>query len=178
MYKFFLNEINNKKGITLMEILIIVIVLSVLVAVAVPIFFRNGNHANEETCKANREIIYNAIDSAIVNELYVGNDDSIFLTDGSGTHSFCFHHKESEEQSFTTVTGEWDALFNKANSRVGSDPVKFFGDAFFNGALPYCPKGDDVYETDLTVSFAFDDDGDPYICRISCEHGSTDYPAP
>ena len=181
MYKFFLNEIKDKKGITLMEILIVVLVLAVLVAVAIPVFFSTTSKTNEKICKENNEIIYNAIDSALTNELYADSGTSFFLTGGTGTYSFAFHHQENQDEniSITTVTGDWDRLFNSSSPSVGTDPVKFLNDTFFGGRLPYCPSGDEKnYETDITVYFTFDEDGDPYISKISCEHYSEEYPAP
>ena len=47
-----------KKGFTLAELLIVVAIIGVLVAVAIPIFSRNLERAREATCMANRRSLY------------------------------------------------------------------------------------------------------------------------
>lgn len=50
-----------KKGFTLAELLIVVAIIGVLVAVAIPIFSRNLERAREATCKANRRSLYSQV---------------------------------------------------------------------------------------------------------------------
>ena len=47
-----------KKGFTLAELLIVVAIIGVLVAIAIPIFSRSLERAREATCMANRRSLY------------------------------------------------------------------------------------------------------------------------
>ncbi|MBQ3920737.1 MAG: prepilin-type N-terminal cleavage/methylation domain-containing protein [Firmicutes bacterium] len=51
----------SKKGFTLAELLIVIAIIAVLVAVAVPVFSANLDRAREATCKANRRSLYGQV---------------------------------------------------------------------------------------------------------------------
>lgn len=49
--------IKNKKGFTLVELMIVVVILGILVAVAVPVFGAVTKNAHVKACKSNQRII-------------------------------------------------------------------------------------------------------------------------
>lgn len=51
----------TKKGFTLAELLIVIAIIAVLVAVAVPVFAGRLDRAKEATCKANRRSLYGRV---------------------------------------------------------------------------------------------------------------------
>ncbi len=61
LYKYF----NSKKGFTMMEILIVVIVMGILVAVAVPIFATGLTKQKEDECRNQRLVIETAVKQAM-----------------------------------------------------------------------------------------------------------------
>ena len=66
MFKF----MKSKKGFTLVELMIVVVIMAILVAVAVPIFSAVTKNARVKTCAANRREIVSQ-----VNSLLMGNVD-------------------------------------------------------------------------------------------------------
>ena len=52
------NKLSNKKGFTLMEMLIVVAIIAVLVAIAIPVFGGQLAKANEATDAANIRVAY------------------------------------------------------------------------------------------------------------------------
>ena len=68
MFKF----LKSKKGFTLVELMIVVVIMAILVAVAVPIYSAVTTNARKKTCAANiREI------TAQVNTYLMGGGDTI-----------------------------------------------------------------------------------------------------
>ena len=62
---------NSKKGFTLVEILIVIVLLGILVAVAIPIYTGISNQKRLDDCTANRIVI-----STVVQEAMVGMIDN------------------------------------------------------------------------------------------------------
>lgn len=75
MFKF----MKSKKGFTLVELMIVVVIMAILVAVAVPIFSAVTKNARIKTCAANRREIVSQ-----VNGLLMGNIDGTQHTAAGG----------------------------------------------------------------------------------------------
>jgi prepilin-type N-terminal cleavage/methylation domain-containing protein len=55
-------KLNNKrKGFTLVELLVVVLILAILTAVALPLYLRSVRDAEENACKTNMKTIANAV---------------------------------------------------------------------------------------------------------------------
>lgn len=70
----FMNK--NKKGFTLVELMIVVVIMAILVAVAVPIFNAVTKNAKEKTCNANARTLSGQINTIVLNEIGGGTDDT------------------------------------------------------------------------------------------------------
>lgn len=66
---------NNKKGFTLAELLIVVAIIAVLVAIAIPVFTTQLEKAREATDAANLRAAYAEISAKILSEDTVDNID-------------------------------------------------------------------------------------------------------
>lgn len=126
MFKF----MKSKKGFTLVELMIVVVIMAILVAVAVPIFSAVTKNARTKTCVANmREIVSQVTTSAMSsNKTY------------SGTISY-------------TSDGE-------AAGTISSDVADLDADAYaaLFQVTPYCPASG-TYEIEIAGTGAGDADG-------------------
>ena len=66
-----MNKIKNSKGFTLMEMLIVVAIIAVLVAIAIPTFTKSLNDARVATDKANIRAGYASVMANVLTEQYV-----------------------------------------------------------------------------------------------------------
>lgn len=73
---------NNKKGFTLAELLIVVAIIAVLVAIAIPIFTSQLEKARESTDAANIRDMYAEISVALLNGGLEKANDTITVTGG------------------------------------------------------------------------------------------------
>ena len=113
MFKF----MKSKKGFTLVELMIVVVIMAILVAVAVPIFSAVTKNAQQKTCASNRREIV----SQVSNYCMGGGADGKLITT-AGTFEI-------------TSDGKTGAITDTANS--GSYTSANITPMFQE--LPYCP---------------------------------------
>ena len=116
MFRF----MRNKKGFTLVELMIVVVIMAILVAVAVPIFSAVTKNARIKTCAANRREIVSQ-----VNGFLMGNvDGKQHIASGKYTIT-----SDSSKATEVTVSDIGDTAYT----------VGMFESLF--QAVPYCPAG-------------------------------------
>ena len=119
--------LKSKKGFTLVELMIVVVIMAILVAVAVPIFSAVVSNARLKTCNANkREILSQMTNYCIGNN----KSNDIFNENDSFVITF-----DSESGDISTSNGK----FIEA-----SDVEALFQD------VPYCPSDNSSYEVVFT----------------------------
>ncbi len=123
------NFMRNRKGFTLVELMIVVVIMAILVAVAVPIFSAVTKNARIKTCAANRREIV-----AQVNGFLMGNVDGRQHT-AAGSY---------------TITSDGNMA---TNLTVGAGSGSEYTEEMFRGLfqdVPYCP-GSGTYE--IVISY-------------------------
>ena len=140
MFKF----MKSKKGFTLVELMIVVVIMAILVAVAVPIFSAVTANAKKKTCAANRR--------EIVSQL-----NNYAMAEGKNL-SGSFSIKYADE------AGDIDA------NNIGLDENTIIG--LFQ-ELPYCPA-EGTYKVTCGATGAGDQDGSitvDVVCTVA-EHAA------
>ncbi len=122
MFKFF----KSKKGFTLVELMIVVVIMAILVAVAVPVFSAVTKNSRIKTCAANRrEIVVQ------LNNYTMGAVDGV---------------QNVYDMSFSIVSdGDIGVLGNDISGISSATVAKLFHE------LPYCPAGDPAKPVTYTV---------------------------
>ena len=78
-----MRKLMSKKGFTLVELMIVVVILGILVAVAVPIFGAVTKNARVKSCKSNQRVIKGNMETFMM----TGGANGEAITLGAGTSS-------------------------------------------------------------------------------------------
>ncbi|MGN1162155.1 MAG: competence type IV pilus major pilin ComGC [Candidatus Fimenecus sp.] len=73
-----MRKVLNKKGFSLVELMIVVVIMGILIAVAVPLYGAVTGNAEKRTCQDNQRTIRTVYARTVLNEDN-GNIESIFL---------------------------------------------------------------------------------------------------
>ncbi len=74
----------NKKGFTLVELMIVVVIMAILVAVAVPIYNAVTTNARRKTCAANARILSSQVNTILMNNVNTNADGSTAIAGTAG----------------------------------------------------------------------------------------------
>lgn len=115
-----MRKMKNKKGFTLMEMLIVVAIIAILIAIAIPTFASSLNKARVATDEANIRSGYASVMAQVLTENLTadagettGNTEVFFLNkDGSvsktsGDYACVGNNSSDTEIAGQTVTGGW-----------------------------------------------------------------------
>lgn len=97
----------NKKGFTLAELLIVVAIIAVLVAIAIPAFSGSLNRAKEATDKANIRSAYAEYQVALLDggdEIKTAEEATAYVISKSGPLQIC------KSVSINQSTGMWEGV--------------------------------------------------------------------
>lgn len=78
----------NNKGFTLVELMVVVVIIGILVAIAIPVYNASEERARKGVCEANMRMIESALEQFYMNEgHYPGTDESLesYFKDGVPT---------------------------------------------------------------------------------------------
>ncbi len=129
MFKF----LKSKKGFTLVELMIVVVIMAILVAVAVPIYSAVTANARKKTCIGNQRNIISQINNSVM------SDPAILLLDTEGDSATITITTNANGDGVDTVTdagvfaaGKFESMFNETNR-------------------PYCPEKSGSLEVTVTA---------------------------
>lgn len=138
MFRF----LKTKKGFSLVELMIVVVIMAILVAVAVPIYNTVSEGFRAKTCISNQRQIYGSVNNYLTVNQVLGEVGTISIkTDAEG------------HPSFSSYTGISENLYNATKSlfkTVPCCPVSASGeiqiifelnDAGFSTARTICVNG-------------------------------------
>ena len=103
-----MRKLLNKKGFSLVELMIVVVIMGILIAVAIPLYSAITKNAEKRTCQANQDTIYSMFAKYCVMD---------------GGHNA------------TTLLGD-DGEFNSKNGNTTGIDEEFFKS--FDGGFPKC----------------------------------------
>ena len=143
MFKF----LKSKKGFTLVELMIVVVIMAILVAVAVPIYSAVTRNARIKTCAANRREIVSQVNNFLMGSV----DGSQHNTSGQFTIS-------SDGKKGTVSSS--DEVYSKTVI-----------EGLFQ-EVPYCPSGSEkaaaTYTCKITAVTAGDDQDTTATVNVYC----------
>lgn len=89
--EIFMRKMLNKKGFSLVELMIVVVIMGILIAVAIPLYGAITKNANNKTCATNIETIKNTCANyyASYDQTAVGSLDDIASMMDDGTMPVC-----------------------------------------------------------------------------------------
>lgn len=135
----------DKGGFTLVELMIVVVILGILVAIAVPIFSAVTSNAKKKTCRNNIDTIEKAGTQYLINR----SDENIFgiFTANAG--------------GGTTTTSATISSKTESESKLSAEFLSFFD----GGELPLCEG--ETYT--ISINAANDNRSISVVCS---EHGA------
>ena len=136
MFKF----LKSKKGFTLVELMIVVVIMAILVAVAVPIYSAVTANARKKTCLGNQREIVSQINNHVMTAPEIIN----LADNSSGTIRIT-----------TNAAGDGVATDGVTGADVVFDDAATFMDMFNDDNFPFCPDKNSYL--DIVVSTGVDD---------------------
>ncbi len=133
MFKF----LKSKKGFTLVELMIVVVIMAILVAVAVPIYNAVTENSRKKTCLGNQRTIVGQINTSVMADPSV-----IAIADNSS----------AEITIKTNATGDGIAENGVIDEGVFDTTGNTFKSLFNTNNLPFCPEANRTLTVTVTTT--------------------------
>ena len=142
MFHFF----KTKKGFSLVELMIVVVIMAILVAVAVPVYNAVSEGFRAKTCISNQRQIYGSVNNYLTAHQVLGEEGTISITTDAEGHP-----------KFASYTGISEEMFNATKSLFKT--------------VPCCPVS---ASGEIQIIFELNDDGFS-TARTICVNGGEDH---
>ena len=143
------NFMKSKKGFSLVELMIVVVIMAILVAVAVPIYNAVTANARKKTCLDNQRTIINTVSNQI---LLKG------LTPASGAKAIITTNNTGDGATLTCTGDTGSVLEGIINSNFQTlpycptEPATEGGDGITVTVTVTLPQGSDIYDVTTVCS--------------------------
>lgn len=131
--------LKSKKGFTLVELMIVVVIMAILVAVAVPIFSAVTKKTREKTCGGNKRLIVSHLTNLAMSDpsSVVDGGEVYIVTDSTGEKAYL---------SKTQPTAVLTADVAGADTAVTSTNFREHFQKF-----PFCPTAGNYYKVEVDL---------------------------
>ena len=129
----------SKKGFTLVELMIVVVIMAILVAVAVPIFSAVTKKTREKTCAGNKRQIISQISNLAMS-------DASAVIDGSEVYIVTDAKAETAYLSKAEPTEILSADVEGADTAITADNIRNHFQKF-----PFCPVAGNYYKVEVDM---------------------------
>ena len=142
MFRF----MKTKKGFSLVELMIVVVIMAILVAIAVPVYNAVSEGFRAKTCISNQRQIYGSVNNYLTVNQVLGEEGTISITTDAEGHP-----------KFASYTGVSENLYNAIISLFKT--------------VPCCPVS---ASGEIQIIFELNDDGFS-TARTICVNGGEDH---
>lgn len=141
--------LKSRKGFTLVELMIVVVIMAILVAVAVPIYSAVTSNARKKTCLGNQREIQSQLSNAEMGGVFKLKTGDVY-----------------------TITTNDDADFGEWSVSTGATLDKETLESLFQNP-PFCPvKGNTIVVTVAQTNFGADEEG--YKITTVCDKAGSE----
>ena len=138
MFKF----MKSKKGFSLVELMIVVVIMAILVAVAVPIFNSVTGSSRAKTCIDNQRSIISTLNNALLSKT---------VKSGNGGNEMTFYVVNLKEAKYKGFSSDDDSKAAIADGVLTAAEIN----GLFQTA-PYCPADNSAIKVQILASDAGD----------------------
>ena len=135
---------NSKKGFTLVELMIVVVIMAILVAVAVPVYSAVTENARAKTCIGNQREILSVL-----------------------TNWLMLHQKTAAEGSFEISNNDGEGAFGNLNAAVDISEDEYTEIKGSFKMIPFCPATEGVVKVTISKPDADNKEGFS-TCKTEC----------
>ncbi len=131
--------LKSKKGFTLVELMIVVVIMAILVAVAVPIFSAVTKNSRAKTCAGNKRTIVSQLTNLAMSNATAVKDDGVvyIVTDSKGENAYLSKDKP---------TAVLNADVAGADTAITTENIRNHFQKF-----PFCPTAGNYYKVEVDL---------------------------